>query len=142
MGQFDKLFMNFAFVGLFILAMFTFVITTQLDNDSESKITDNSLIDKSFSNLSKTLGGYSTKAQAQSTLFETENPTTGFGTILLFSIVSAGKVFKEMIVGVFNVLIELPVVFLGVNAVVVSVIGSILLFISMFGLWRVYKLGS
>ena len=47
-----------------------------------------------------------------------------------------------MIVGVINILITLPVVFLGLDKIVVSILMTVLGIIIIFGLWAVYKLGG
>ena len=103
---------------------------------------ENSLMNDTYGKLRTDLGGLRDKSQAQKTLFESENPTSGFGTILLFSIVSTGKVFNGMIIGTFNTLIKLPIVFLGLDPIIVSIISTMLILTIIIGLWVVYKLGG
>lgn len=141
MGTFSELFTNFAFIGLIILAIFSFVILFQDENNAEEQMIDNSLMNETYSQLREDLTGYRDQSQTQKTLFEIENPTAGFGTILLFSIVSSGKVFNSMIIGTFNVLIKLPAVFLGVDPAVISVLSTMLIISIILGLWILYKLG-
>ena len=142
MAKFFDLFVNFMLVGLVVLSMFAFGVFFQEENGAEDPFMDNSLMNSTYSQLRTNLGGLSEQSQAQKTLFESENPTSGFGTILLFSIVSTGKVFNSMIIGVFNTLIKLPVVFLGLEPIIVSVISTILILTIIIGLWIVYKLGG
>ena len=47
-----------------------------------------------------------------------------------------------MIIGTFNTLIKLPMVILGVDPIVSSVIGTMLILTIIIGLWIVYKLGG
>lgn len=142
MAKFYDLFSNFMLVGLVVLSMFAFTIFFQEDNNVEDPIMDNSLMNSTYNTLRQDLGGLRDQSQAQKTLFESENPTSGFGTILLFSIVSTGKVFNGMVIGVFNTLIKLPVVILGVDPVIVSVLSTLLILTIIIGLWVVYKLGG
>lgn len=142
MVSFYDLFVSFMFIGLVTVGLFTFGIGFQNDNDVSDKFNQNTIINNSFSDLQSQLGGLRDQGQAQKSLFESENPTSGFGTILLFSIVSSGKVFNSMVVGVFNTLITLPAVILGVDPIIISVISTLLLITIIIGLWIVYKLGG
>ncbi len=142
MVNFKDTFMNFILLGLFIFALLAFTIQFQEDNNAPNKLIDDPLMNDTFSTLRNDLDSLEGQSQQQKTLFEQENPTSGFGTILLFSIVSSGKVFNSMVIGVFNTLIKLPVVVLGIDSAVVSVIGTILILIVILGLWAVYKLGG
>lgn len=142
MAKFFDLFVSFMFIGLVVFSLLAFAIITQEENNTPQQITDNPLISNTYGNLSADLGNLRDKSQAQKTLFESENPTGGFGTILLFSIVSAGKVFNGMVVGVFNTIIKLPVVFLGLDPLVISVLSTLLIITIITSLWTLYKLGS
>lgn len=142
MSNFHELFINFMIVGLVILSMFSFSVIFQHDNNVEDPFIEDTLMNNTYHNLYDNLDSLSESSQAQKTLFESENPTSGFGTILLFSIVSSGKVFNGMIIGVFNILIKLPVVVLGIDPVIVSVISTMLILTIIIYLWVVYKLGG
>ena len=139
---FYKTFISFMFIGLVALSMFAFVINFQSENEVENKLMDNSIMNDTYYSLESDLSSLRSKSQSQKSLFESETPTGGFGTILLFSIVSVGKVFNGMIIGIFNTIIKLPVVFLGLDIAVVSVLGTILILTIIIGLWSVYKLGG
>lgn len=142
MAQFYELFTNFMLIGLVVLSMFAFGVFFQDENGVDNKFIDNTIMNSTYHSLYEDLNSLSDESQAQKTLFESENPTSGFGTILLFSIVSSGKVFNGMIVGVFNTIIKLPVVVLGIDPVVVSVISTMLILTIIIGLWIIYKLGG
>lgn len=142
MVKFESLFINFMIAGLVIFSLLAFVVTFQDENSAEDKVVDNELIRQTYSVLEENLSSFSGSSQEQKSLFEEENPTSGFGTILLFSIVSAGRVFNAMVISVFDTLIKLPVVFLGIDPVVVSVISTILVILIILGLWTLYKLGG
>lgn len=140
--SFSDLFMTFMFAGLFIVSILAFAITSQTNNNVSNGFSDDPVINGTYFSLKTTLGGLSNQSQAQKSLFESENPTIGFGTILLFSIVSAGKVFNGMIIAIFNTLISLPVTVLGIDPIVISVISTMLILSIIIGLWIVYKLGG
>jgi hypothetical protein len=142
MARFYDLFMNWMLIGLLVVALLSFGVLYQEDNEVENKFIENSLMNETYGSLRADLGELRDQSQAQKTLFESENPTSGFGTILLFSIVSTGKVFNSMIIGTFNTLIKLPTVILGLDPVILSVIGTMLILTIIIGLWIVYKLGG
>jgi len=140
--EFNKLFVSFMFIGLMVFAILSLTFSMQTDNEVENKVANNELMGETFESLEEDLSGLRSTSQTQKNIFEEENPTAGLGSILLFSIVSAGKVFNGMIVGIFNMMVKLPVAFLGVDAVLVSVLGTILIISIIIGLWQIYKLGS
>lgn len=142
MAKFLDLFQNFLIIGLVVLSMFTFTAFFQSENNIDNKFIENSLMNETFNSLKTNLTSGRDISQDQKNLFESENPTGGFGTILLFSIVSAGKVFNGMVVGVFNIIIKLPVVVLGLDPIVASVLSTLLIITIIIGLWVVYKLGG
>lgn len=142
MVKFLDLFTKFVIMGLVVISMFTFTAFFQSENNIDNKFIDNSLMNETFNSLRTKITGFRDISQSQKNLFESENPTRGFGTILLFSIVSAGKVFNGMLIGIFNILIKLPVVVLGLDPVVVSALSTILILTIIIGLWIVYKLGG
>ena len=142
MVKFLDLFTNFMLIGLVVLSMFAFGTFFQEENNVDDQFIENSLMKETYSKLKSDLGDLRGQSQAQKTLFESENPTGGFGTILLFSIVSTGKVFNGMIIGLFNTLIKLPVTFLGLDPIIVSILATMLILTVIIGLWIVYKLGG
>jgi len=142
MVKFQDLFTNFMLIALVVFGLFAFSSFFQEENKVENKFMENSLMSSTYASLNSSLSGLSEQSQAQKTLFESENPTSGFGTILLFSIVSTGKIFNGMVIGLFNTLIRLPVTVLGVDPIVISVLSTILILTIIIGLWIVYKLGG
>lgn len=142
MVKFIDLFTNFMLIGLVVFSLFAFTIFFQEENKVDDRFIENSLMSDTYISLNSSLAGLRTQSQAQKTLFESENPTSGFGTILLFSIVSTGKVFNGMIIGLFNTLIKLPVTVLGLDPIIVSVLSTMLILTVIIGLWIVYKLGG
>ena len=142
MSNFQDLFINFMIIGLVVVSLFALMVTFQDENSVSEPVIENSLMNETYGKLRTDLGNLRSESQAQKTLFESENPTGGFGTILLFSIGSSGKVFNGMVIGLFNTLIKLPVGFLGLDPVIVSVISTMLILTIIISLWILYKLGG
>ncbi len=142
MSNFQNLVVNFLFIGLIVFGIFATVIIMQEDNNVDDKFIENELINDTYSTLQTDLLNFQTESQAQKLLFEREQPTLGFGTLLFYSIISSGKVFNSMVGAMFNSLIKLPVVVLGIDPVIVSVISNLLILSIIIGLWIVYKVGG
>lgn len=139
---FRELFIGFALLGLLFLALFQFAITMQSENNADEQLINNTVINQTYLNLEDTLGGMRDQAQTQRELFETENPTVGFGSLILFSVVSTGKIFTGITVGLFNILIAMPMSILGLDPAVAGVLSTILILSIILGLWVLYKLGG
>ena len=142
MVQFQKHFINFALIGLIIFSMFAFITKFQEDNNVSPGVMEDATMNATYSDLKDTLDALDEDTQTQKTLFENEDPKKGYGTLLLFSIVSSGKVFNSMIMGIFNTIVKLPVVALGIDPVIISVIITILMVTIIISLWILYKLGG
>lgn len=142
MVAFLELFFRFMFISMVILSLFSFIVLFQAENGVQDGFAQNELINQTFSNLTTRLSTLEGQTQEQKDLFEKEPPLVGFGSLILKTIVSSGNIFNSMIVGVLNILFILPVVFLGLDKLIVSVIMTVMGIVIIFGLWAVYKLGG
>lgn len=142
MVSFQELFGNFLWLGLFILAGFTFIIFVQDANNAAQPILENPLFNESFEDLTSTLSGLEDTSGIQYSQFIGEEPKVGFGSIVLFGIVSAGKTFGNVIIGMFTILIKLPLVVIGIPQTLFSVIITWIIISLIIGAWVLYKLGG
>ncbi len=140
--SFRELFTSFAIIGILIFGTLSFIVISQQDNNSNSTILDNDVINKTFTKLETNLSGFRDTTQTQRGNFESEIPERGFGSLLIFSIVAVGQKVGALVVGVYNVIIVLPASILGVSDVVIGVMSSILLLTLVLLSWRVYRAGS
>lgn len=134
-----------AVAGLFVFVMISFIVQFELDNldgGAEETILNNSIINSTFNRLNSNLSALGQDTQTQRGVFESEIPERGFGSLLIFSIVSVTQKFNALIVGVYNILVILPASILGIPAVLFSVISSILIVTIVLLLWRVVRVGS
>ncbi len=142
MAKFEKTFVNYALGALILISLFAFIVTIQEDNNVTDGIIEVEIINETFSQLKDDLGSGRDTSQSQLELFQKEEPTIGFGSLILFSVVSSGKVFTGIIIGTFNLLIKLPMVIFGVDPVISAVLSTILIIGFILGLWVLYKLGG
>ena len=142
MSNFQKMFIGFTLAGLLAFAIMTFGVTLQQDNNANETLLENTLINSSYQSLQVNFNDMRNRSQTQRELFEEENPTVTFGSLILFSIVSSGKVFTNVMVQNFNILFKLPTALFGVNPVISSIMTTILLVSIIIALWVLYKLGG
>ncbi len=140
--SFREVFITFSLIGLFVLATLSFGIKLQQDNSVSDTILNNSQINRTLDRLQSNLTDVSNQTQQQRQNFESEIPERGFGSLLIFSIVSVSQKFTATIIGVYNILIVLPASILGIPPEVIGVLGSILIVSLILLAWRVYRVGS
>ena len=132
------------FVGGLIafLALFSVIIVVQRDNDASQPLVDNELISGTYGNLNNTIGSLGGTSATQYNLFSKEKPSPAFGSIVLFTIVSIGKTFGNMIFSIFTLIIKVPLIVLGINQTIIAMIISFLTISVVIALWVVYKFGG
>lgn len=142
-GQaFQQTFYNFMLLALMLLAILSMIFTVQRDNNAPQPLANNSLFNETASRLGANLTNGQNSSQTQQSIFSAETPAPGFGSIVLFGIVSAGKTFTNMIYNIFDVILRIPMVVLGIDSEIVSALVSILVITLIIGIWIVYKLGG
>lgn len=142
MASFGNIFNNFLFLGLFVLGMFSIVILVQGDNNAAQPLGENALFNISYNQLRGNISEFESSSQTQYARFTDEDPKLGFGSIVLFGIVSAGKTFGTVTFQTFFIILQLPLIILGIDPSIVSVILIWLIISIIIGLWILYKLGG
>ncbi len=127
-------------LGILVFAIMSFIINVQNDAglDKTKRITNNSLINKSYGDLEVSLNQ---QKAAQSALDSLEDvpPLEYVGDLSPDSTVSATRNARAIITGLWNIYVELPQVILGVSPVVAAAINSILLILIAIGIWAIWK---
>lgn len=136
------IFFSFALVGLFIVATITFVGQFQVENNAEISIYDNEVINRTLGDFNTNLDQDATNLTGQKNTFDAEIPERGFGTLLIFSIVTVAQSFVNGIITTYNTLVVLPASVLGIPSIVMNVLTSILIVSMVLLSWRVIRLGS
>lgn len=137
--DFKDIFVRLMFVGIIFLSIMSWIIITQQDNDSTNLITNNTLINKTFGDLSSNLAESQGQADIASSNFGNITPTDALGIVSVTSVVSPTRIFKSLILGTYNILIALPAQFLGVPVVVIAMINAILTLFLILGIWAIWK---
>ena len=143
MAKFSEMFVSWMLLGLLMVSMFGFVSVSQNDTDlnETSKAISNPIFNDTYNSLSGSLVDSRDQSQTQKDLFDSEDPKAGFGSLLLLSIVSGGKIFGGYIITIYNALLVLPLTYLGIPAVVASTLSTVLLVLIILGLWAVFRGG-
>lgn len=142
MAKFEEIFGNFVFAGLMVLALFSLIIVVQANNNAPQPLADNELFSSTYGSLNRTIESLEGTSSTQADLFFTETPAPGFASIVLLTIVSAGKTFGSLIFVMFTLIIKLPLIVLGIDQTIVSMILSFLTISVIIALWIVYKFGG
>lgn len=142
MANFGDLIGKFVLVALFMISVFSFIVLTQEDNHATIKMTDNAIFNQSLGLLQVKIENSTASAQEKYNSFNSEDPPTGFSSIVLFGIVSVGKAFSEIIFGFFSAIIKLPLAVLGIPSSIYSLIITWLIIIVIIGVWLLYKIGG
>ncbi len=132
----------FAIIGIMVLSAIFFIATTQSDNNTNSSILEHPIINSTFNKLQTNLTDYMESTQEQRENFESEIPERGFGSLLIFSIVTVWQKFFALIIGLYNIIIVIPSSILGVSRIVIGVLDSILIVTLLLLGWRIYRVGS
>ena len=142
MSRFQELVLNFSIVAIMVLSLFSFFIIVQEQNDAVDPLKDNVVFSDSFEQLIGTIENNTRDAEEKYGVFNDEDPKAGFGSIVLFGIVSVGKTFSSIIFGTFIAVIKLPLVILGIAPSVYNLILVILIISVIVSVWLLYKLGG
>lgn len=129
-----------AISALFTLAVFSFVIITQQQNNTEYLITNNSIINRSYGNLYGNVSNAQTTGDTAFVPFAgNQTPTTSYGIVEVNLVVSPVRIFTSFLIGTWNVLIELPQKILGVPPVVAGIINALLFLVLILGTWALLR---
>ncbi len=142
MAEFNKILGKFFVLALIIIALFNLIISTQEENQSQVKIINEEVFNSSFERLKISVDNSTKNAQSKYDKFIGEEPKTGFGSLLLFGIVSVGKTFANIVFGTLSAVISLPLIVLGISDTTLNIIISWLIIAVIVSLWLLYKLGG
>lgn len=142
-GQtFQNTFYKFMFMALILVGLFSFAFTLQEDNSVGNPISNNSLFNNTANTLRDSISDAEDTGKTQQEAFNEEEPRSGFGSIVLFGIVSTGKTYGTMIYSLFGPALRIPMIVLGINSEIISAFVSILALAIIAGLWYLWKLGG
>ena len=110
MSEFKSTISNFIIAALMIVSLFSFSVVVQEENNAVDPLKNNEVFNSSFSGLISTLDSNSEAAGEKYDVFNSEDPKAGFGSIVLFGIVSVGKTFSGTIFGTFKAIVKLPLI--------------------------------
>lgn len=139
---FRNIVIAFLLVGLFMFSLISFGVELAADNEINQTILSHPTINSSYQKIESNLSTAASTASGQRANFETEIPTESFGSLLFYSIVSAGKVFGGMMASMYNLITGSFSEVLGVSPIVLGTITAIILMSMVLLAWRVYKSGE
>ncbi|GAH11007.1 unnamed protein product, partial [marine sediment metagenome] len=119
MAGLKSILINMVVLGILIFGIMSWIIIIQSDGDVSpgNKILNNSLINESFGDLQTSLDQQSASQGSLDSL-EDVPPTEYIGDLDVGSVVSTTRTTKDMVTGLWNIYIKLPMVILGVSPIV------------------------
>lgn len=142
MASFEATFNNFLWLGLFVFAGLSLIFIIQADNGAPQPLEEDPLINISFNELRANITAGENASETQYGIFNSEKPKPSLGSIVLFTIVSAGKTFGAIVINVFFILIKLPVLILSLDPTIISILITWLSISLITALWLLYKFGG
>lgn len=133
------MFSSFGLLSLVMISILSFVVITQSNNSAEIPITNNSIINKTYTDLLSNLSSTQTQTETASSNFVNITPTQQYGELEVTSIVSPTRIVKTMIIGLWNIFIKGPMIIFGVSPVIAALISSILTIFLIIGIWAIWK---
>jgi len=131
--------------ALFGIALISFAVQIQIENNSPTGILQDSLINSTYSSLKSTINNVSAVADTQQQSFESENPVISFGSLVFQTITSVLRVLRSAVIIIPNLFINLISVYIfGGNetmAIITLTITTILTILTILAIWRVIRLG-
>lgn len=142
MGDFKEILGKFFLIALVCMALFNIIVSTQEENSAQSKLVDEEVFNSSFNLLKISVDDSTERAQEKYDVFISEEPKTGFGSLVLFGIVSVGRTFSNIVFGTLSAVIRLPLIVLGIPASTINLIIAWLIIVVIVAVWLLYKLGG
>lgn len=142
MAEFNKILGKFFVLALITVAMFNLIISTQEENNVQVQLIDEEVFNSSFQKLRISVDDSTEKSQEKYNVFISEEPKTGFGSLVLFGIVSVGRTFSNIVFGTLSAVIRLPLIILGIPESTINLIIAWLIIVVIVAVWLLYKLGG
>lgn len=127
-------------VGLCILSFMFWSYQISQDNSARNIMGESSL-NKSFVSLLSKMNQTQRTAQAQLNATSSENPIVAYGSLILFSITTAVRIFTGTVTGIYDTFATLISETLGINYIIIGVFNAIILIILILLGWRLYRSG-
>lgn len=135
----QKMFVTFAILGLLVYGLMSFIIITQRNNEVEDEITHHDALNDTYGALYDDLSDAQEETETVIGNFTRRSPTEEFGELSVTSIFSPTRKIKTLTLGLWNTLIQLPLIVLKISPVVASIITSILIISLIIGMWLIWK---
>ena len=129
-------------VGLIVVCLFGFANQSAIDNSANRSIMDDTAITKAFSNMTSAVNQAYPTATSQLNASAEEQPSLAFGSLVMFSIVGAGRIFTGTLTTIYQIFFVLIAEQLQVPTIVMNTFMAIILITIIFFVWRTIRIGS
>ena len=103
---------------------------------------DDTAMAKAFSNMTSAVNNAYPTASAQLNASAEEQPSLAFGSLVMFSIVGAGRIFTGTLTTIYQIFFVLIAEEIGIPIIVMNTLMAIILITLIFSIWRTIRIGS
>jgi len=131
-------------IMLIVFCLFMVSITFSTSNNTTDPISSNPRLAKAFNSTMYYINQTEKTAvnNSQALTEESSNPTVTLLGFVFTSILSTGKLFKDVAVNIFNMIFTLLVEEWGINKYILSTISAVIVLTLVLGAWRMYRAGE
>lgn len=141
--SFKDYFIGTILLGLIVFGMIAFTLGVETNNQANQSIQSDVRVGNVTKGVNGSLNSLQETTNKQRRNFQEENnPVFGIGELIFSSIISSGKVFLTVIVSMYEIIFLFVVDSLGIPGIIFNVIASILVFVLILAVWRVYRSGE
>ncbi len=142
MVGFRESIISIVLVGLFIFAFISFGGQIALDNNANNTVLSNPAVNQSFIDIQSQLQEVQIDTEDQKKAWFEDVPIVGDINLIWKSLTGIIRVFFDVIVNMYNLIISLISETIGISSVVLNTIAALLSISMLLLLWRLVRSGS
>ena len=142
MVGFRESIISIVLVGLFIFAFISFGGQIALDNNANNTVLSNPAVNQSFIDIQSQLQEVQIDTEGQKKAWFEDVPIVGDINLIWKSLTGIIRVFFDVIVNMYNLIINLISETIGISSVVLNTIAALLSISMLLLLWRLIRSGS
>lgn len=142
MATFREFAIGAVLVALFAFALIGFGVQLAEQNDTNLSISDDEIINRTYSDLEDEINDISTNSNTQKDSWYSDIPVLGDATVIFQSITGITRTFFSGTVGIYNLIITLISETIGIPTVILNGVVAIIIIASLIMLWSLFKAGT
>jgi hypothetical protein len=138
---FKEILISAILVGLIVICLLQFANQSAVDNNANRSIMQDTALANALSNLTSSVNNVYPTSETQLNSTSAEQPSLSFGSLVMFSIVGATRIFTGTITTLYQSIFIL-VATMGIPPIVIQTFFAIILIVVILSIWRTIRIGS